>query len=247
MRGTTKSLGCRVALLVTSIAVAALAAVTTPAVAHAVAGSDRLGPGETLTADQSIAAPGMILTMQGDGNLVLYGAMHVALWASGTSHPSSWAVMQGDGNLVVYWNDGGVVRPAWGSGTNGRGTSTLVLQGDGNLVLYGPSGATWSTNTYKQAYALSRFPQYGWGSDQWGCLNQLWIHESNWNELVANATSGAYGIPQALPGTKMAVQGADWRTNPQTQIRWGEDYIKGTYGSPCRAWTLWQSRSPHWY
>jgi hypothetical protein len=77
---------------------------------------------------------------------------------------------------------------------------------------------------------------YGWSSGQFSCLDYLWTRESGWNPYATNPTSGAYGIPQALPSSKMATAGADWQTNPATQIRWGLGYIKATYGSPCGAW-----------
>jgi hypothetical protein len=84
-----------------------------------------------------------------------------------------------------------------------------------------------------------------WGSGQFGCLEQLWQKESGWNYRAANPSSGAYGIPQALPGSKMAGAGSDWRTNPVTQIRWGLGYIKARYGTPCGAWA--HSRAHNWY
>jgi len=68
----------------------------------------------------------------------------------------------------------------------------------------------------------------------------MWGHESGWRVNAANP-SGAYGIPQALPGDKMASYGADWQTNPTTQIKWGLDYIGGRYSTPCGAWSFWQS------
>lgn len=86
---------------------------------------------------------------------------------------------------------------------------------------------------------------YGWGDGQWGCLDSLWQRESGWNHLAMNPSSGAYGIPQSLPGDKMASAGADWRTNPTTQIRWGLGYIQGRYGSPCSAWA--HSEAVGWY
>jgi hypothetical protein len=91
--------------------------------------------------------------------------------------------------------------------------------------------------------------QRGWTGSQWECLDQLWQHESGWDHTARNPSSGAYGIPQSLPPTKMATHGGDYLTNPATQIRWGLDYIaaRPDYGTPCRAWALWQSRSPHWY
>ena len=96
-----------------------------------------------------------------------------------------------------------------------------------------------------QAYASSMLPSYGWGQGQMGCLVSLWNRESGWNASAMNASSGAYGIPQSLPGSKMASAGADWRTNPATQIRWGLGYIKATYGSPCGAWG--HSQATGWY
>ena len=86
---------------------------------------------------------------------------------------------------------------------------------------------------------------YGWGSDQMSCLVSLWNRESRWNMNASNPSSGAYGIPQALPGSKMASAGADWRTNPQTQVKWGLGYIQNTYGTPCGAWG--HSQASGWY
>jgi hypothetical protein len=78
--------------------------------------------------------------------------------------------------------------------------------------------------------------QFGFGADQFGCLDSLWTRESGWNPSADNPSSSAYGIPQALPGSKMASAGADWATNPATQIKWGLGYIQDRYGSPCGAW-----------
>ena len=93
--------------------------------------------------------------------------------------------------------------------------------------------------------ALSLLPAYGWDSGQFSCLDAVWTRESNWNPYAENSSSGAYGIPQALPGTKMATVGADWPTNATTQIKWGLGYIRQSYGSPCGAWAFWQYHS--WY
>ena len=86
---------------------------------------------------------------------------------------------------------------------------------------------------------------FGFSSDQFGCLDSLWTRESGWNPSADNPTSSAYGIPQALPGSKMASAGADWATNPVTQITWGLGYIRDRYGSPCGAWA--HSESVGWY
>ncbi|GLY99422.1 hypothetical protein Acsp02_66750 [Actinoplanes sp. NBRC 103695] len=81
----------------------------------------------------------------------------------------------------------------------------------------------------------------GFGIDQFPCLEKLWDHESGWNAKAENKGSGAYGIPQALPGSKMGSAGSDWRTNAATQIKWGLGYVKGKYKSPCGAWSHFQN------
>jgi hypothetical protein len=86
--------------------------------------------------------------------------------------------------------------------------------------------------------------RYGWDAAQFSCLDSLWNRESGWNVHAANP-SGAYGIPQALPGSKMSTAGADWQDNPSTQIAWGLSYVKSTYGTPCGAWSAFQSKG--WY
>jgi Transglycosylase SLT domain len=88
-----------------------------------------------------------------------------------------------------------------------------------------------------QQIAMAMLGSYGWSSSEFSCLDQLWTRESGWNPQAANPYSGAFGIPQALPGSKMASAGADWATNPATQIRWGLGYIREMYGSPCGAWS----------
>ena len=87
--------------------------------------------------------------------------------------------------------------------------------------------------------------EFGFDTDQWPYLDALWTRESGWNHLAKNPRSGAYGIPQSLPATKMAVVGDDWRTNPYTQIRWGLAYIAARYGVPQRAWE--HSERHNWY
>ena len=87
--------------------------------------------------------------------------------------------------------------------------------------------------------------KYGWGSFQFACLNKLWTKESNWRYKARNKTSGAHGIPQALPATKMESIGTDWRTNPVTQISWGLRYIEVRYETPCKAYKKFQRSN--WY
>jgi hypothetical protein len=87
--------------------------------------------------------------------------------------------------------------------------------------------------------------EYGFSAKQYSCLNQLWTQESNWNYKSRNKSSGAHGIPQALPASKMNVVSTDWRTNPVTQIRWGLRYISIRYETPCKAWA--KHKRSNWY
>ncbi|MCY7405399.1 MAG: lytic transglycosylase domain-containing protein [Cryobacterium sp.] len=96
-----------------------------------------------------------------------------------------------------------------------------------------------------QAYAYDAVAARGWGEDQYNCLVSLWQKESGWRVNAQNGSSGAYGIPQALPGSKMATAGEDWATNAGTQIEWGLGYITGRYGTPCGAWA--KSQASGWY
>lgn len=96
-----------------------------------------------------------------------------------------------------------------------------------------------------QAYAYGAVAARGWGEEQYSCLVSLWSKESGWRVNAMNSSSGAYGIPQALPGSKMATAGADWETNAGTQIEWGLGYITGRYGTPCGAWG--HSQNSGWY
>jgi hypothetical protein len=102
-----------------------------------------------------------------------------------------------------------------------------------------------SSSSDPQAIAQALLPKFGFATSQMSCLIPLWMGESGWRVNAENSSSGAYGIPQALPGSKMASAGADWQTNPATQIAWGYGYIAGRYGSPCGAWG--HSQSAGWY
>jgi len=104
--------------------------------------------------------------------------------------------------------------------------------------------ATGNTGDY-QRYAWSFFDSYGWDAEDFNCLVKLWNRESGWNPSAKNPSSGAYGIPQSLPASKMASEGDDYLTNYQTQIRWGLKYISQRYGSPTGAWS--HSEATGWY
>ena len=125
-----------------------------------------------------------------------------------------------------------------------RAARDRAAQAGGSTPVVGGGGGS---PAEAQRTAASLIGAHGWGSGQFGCLVDLWNGESGWSWSATNPSSGAYGIPQALPSWKMASAGSDWLTNPTTQIRWGLDYIDRAYGSPCAAWSAWQARSPHWY
>jgi uncharacterized protein YabE (DUF348 family) len=124
-------------------------------------------------------------------------------------------------------------------GVTAEPVAKIVVQGS-KARPTGPAAAASAKDTARQLVAAR-----GWGADQFQCLDRLWTKESNWNPSAANPSSGAYGIPQSLPGSKMASAGADWRTNPATQITWGLNYIAASYGTPCAAWGHSQARN--WY
>ena len=105
--------------------------------------------------------------------------------------------------------------------------------------------ATSAPSGSPQQIAEQMLSQFGWSSSQFSCLQPLWALESGWNIYASNPSSGAYGIPQALPGSKMASAGPDWQGDAATQIRWGLSYIQGTYGSPCAAWS--HEEADGWY
>ena len=107
-----------------------------------------------------------------------------------------------------------------------------------------PSDSAPQSSGNPQQIASAMLGSFGWSSSEFGCLVSLWNLESGWNVYASNP-SGAYGIPQALPGSKMASAGPDWQSNAATQIRWGLGYIKSLYGSPCGAWSHEQASG--WY
>ena len=107
-----------------------------------------------------------------------------------------------------------------------------------------PAAATAASGSPQQI-AEAMLASFGWSASQFSCLDPLWEHESRWSVTAANPGSGAFGIPQALPGSRMASAGPDWQTNAATQIRWGLEYIQGSYGSPCAAWDHEQATG--WY
>jgi hypothetical protein len=112
-----------------------------------------------------------------------------------------------------------------------------------DVVVSAPQMSTASANV---ALGKRMATSAGWTGTQWSCLDALWTRESGWRTEVWNyGGSGAYGIPQSLPASKMAAAGPDWQTNPATQIKWGLSYIDSRYGTPCDAWS--HETSAGWY
>ncbi|HET9758931.1 MAG TPA: lytic transglycosylase domain-containing protein [Nocardioidaceae bacterium] len=101
------------------------------------------------------------------------------------------------------------------------------------------------TSQDPRTIARAMLSDFGFGDDQFSCLDSLYMSESGWNIHADNPSSSAYGIPQALPGSKMASAGPDWENNAATQIKWGLEYIKNSYGTPCGAWSFKQGHN--WY
>ena len=116
--------------------------------------------------------------------------------------------------------------------------------GGASVPFTGPIPASCNEFSGNREVGCALMIKAGFAIDQFPCLNKLWNKESNWRTTAANP-SGAYGIPQSKPGSKMASEGSDWRTNAATQIKWGLGYIEGRYGSPCKAWS--HSQSSGWY
>lgn len=110
---------------------------------------------------------------------------------------------------------------------------------------FGPIPASCQVYKGNRAIGCTLMLQAGFGLDQMPCLDKLWTKESGWNERSHNRSSGAYGIPQALPGSKMSKFGGDWEYNPATQVKWGLSYIKSTYDTPCGAWQTFLNKG--WY
>jgi len=171
---------------------------------------------------------------------VLAGTVLVYAGIKGKSLPAAFqAIVQGKS-------------PAGAKAANQITGTTVTVTSAGGGGGGAPGGTIGPGAAAAQKWARDHLADYGWGPEQMLPLTSLWNGESGWRWNASNGDSGpdsgsAYGIPQSLPGSKMASMGADWRTNPVTQMRWGLSYIKQDYGSPANAWNIWQSRSPHWY
>ena len=154
--------------------------------------------------------------------------------------PDALAAIVGKGLVHIEQLPGKAIGALKGLGSKGM----KLLGAAGQDLTGGGASATSGSN---QALGKQMMLAAGFGADQWPFLKQLWNNESGWRTNALNASSGAYGIPQALPASKMGSAGSDWKSNPATQIAWGLGYIQSRYGSPGFALAAWNNRSPHWY
>jgi hypothetical protein len=195
---------------------------------------------------QNVEVDGKCLDAKGYGTA---NGTTVDLWACNGGSNQHW-YYKGSGQRTVLVNvhaNKCLDDTAWGG--NGTGMELYTCNGQDNQIWYASSygastGGTGSCSNYQsicaaQADAHTQLAKYGWDNQaQYACLDDIYTEESGWRWNAQNPTSPAYGIPQADPGSKMASAGSDWRTNPNTQIKWGVGYIKAVYGTPCAAWAF---------
>lgn len=196
------------------------------------------------------------------GSKIMFGSTHCLAVQNGGQTSGDNVVMDTcNGHAGQQWTskDGGYENPNSGLCLNVPG-SNLNAQ----LIIYACSNVAnenWTPGTFTpstpscgsgnkastttaQCIAKALLADRGWSS-QYSCLNNIYVRESGWRWNADNSASGAYGIPQSLPGDKMASAGSDWQTNAATQIKWGLGYIESRYGNPCNAWAFWQAHG--WY
>jgi hypothetical protein len=182
------------------------------------------------------------------GALAIVGTGTVIAGGMATHHPAAASTQAVDTTPVTFsrvpaTRTEGLSRSGSRMEMDSQKADTLGALGDSDSSAVSKKVDMLSGDPKSVAAAL--LGSFGWSGDQFSCLDSLWTRESNWNVYAANASSGAYGIPQALPGIKMESVGSDWRTNPVTQIKWGLGYIQERYGSPCNAWA--HSEASGWY
>lgn len=174
--------------------------------------------------------------------------------ASSSGGGGSYTVRSGDTLSSIAARHGTTWRALYAANRSVIGADPDVLRVGQQLAVSGPTASARAVPASRSVSRGSADPRSvargmvaaeGWSSTQFGCLDRLWQRESGWRVTAQNPYSGAYGIPQALPASKMAAAGSDWRTNATTQIEWGLDYIDARYGSPCAAWNHFQAKN--WY
>jgi len=183
------------------------------------------------------------------GNRALMSGSHRGVWFSldadaetSTKTLAQQATLAGASQLAAAANAAGADAATT---TNKQGSQQAAAAPANTLHQQSRSSALAAVSGQPREIAQTLAATHGWTGSQWTCLDKLWNHESQYETTVRNSRSGAYGIPQALPASKMATAGADWRTNPVTQIVWGLSYISARYGTPCGAWSYWLRHSSY--
>jgi hypothetical protein len=175
-----------------------------------------------------------LTTSNGSGAASMFGAI------DGLGHSGSVAALEQERATIIEMDSAAKTltidaKPAMADPSQLQQQSTTQSEETGGTGI--TASAPPADPTAAEADAKSMLASYGWNdTTQWACLYNLWERESGWNVYAENPYSGAYGIPQSLPASKMAMFGSDYLTNPVTQIKWGLYYINGTYGTPCGAW-----------
>ncbi len=148
--------------------------------------------------------------------------------------------------MTVGASSANAVEVSSSAGIHTQSTSTRILSAKERAVLAIRPPHKYASVAYNKYWAREYMRiKYGWGKSQFKAFDRVVTRESGWDERAMNRSSGAYGIPQSLPASKMRSAGKDWRTNPRTQIKWACSYMKSAYGSPSKAWNFWASH--HWY
>ena len=172
------------------------------------------------------------------GDIVFFGPSKAGIYHVGLASGPG-----GAGSIpTIAGNSSNMVRAYTGTGIAGYAHPNYPHPGTAGSV---PGSLVHASAASAKAWARQNLGTYGWGQGQFGPLERLWTRESNWRWNALNRSSGAYGIPQSLPGSKMASAGRDWRDNAGTQVKWGLGYIKGRYNSPAGAWA--HSQATGWY
>lgn len=190
----------------------------------------------------AVAATGLAVSsgiVTKDGGLT--DSASAALASAGSAHKPRTTTTGGSASVDLSDREQGTSRSA------DRRTTADALQDKGLDQRPGGQATRTEDLTDQDPRSIARalLPQYGFSSDQFGCLDSLYVSESDWDVHADNPYSSAYGIPQALPGSKMASAGPNWEHDAATQIRWGLEYIRSSYGTPCSAWAFKQSHN--WY
>jgi hypothetical protein len=184
-----------------------------------------------VTAVTGIAVTGYMV-LSGPGHLQDSGA---AIAAAAISGSQAMTVLEQQRQQIIVMDAASHTMSVVGVPKVAARPTAVSADGSAAVDLPAPDPGT------AQSIAYNMLSSFGWApSTYYSCLNNIWSRESGWRYNAENA-SGAYGIPQALPGSKMASAGADWATDPATQIKWGLGYIEERYGDPCKAWTFWQA------